>query len=228
MAIFQPTPELPTSKVIDRNLFLLSATKSNTVQLSNNNRSGSKQGSAATAVAGNPEFQGMDNLILSLDATFDLLANQADWDSYASAQSGLWELCANCQPDYGGKKFFRQANFNRSLIGLPQLSSPTFDGPPTSGGGVTLEWDSEVAPPPSLYFPATVSLWDGWAILQLGKVMLNPVLPVSRSDVDQIYVPGDAQYERWLPFRGDAPIELCSMDGEGQPGLSGNLVNIVG
>jgi hypothetical protein len=66
----------------------------------------------------------MDQLILHLDATYETIATQADWVTYAANIAGEWDLCANCSPDASGKKLFRQYNFNRTLRGLPIVNTP--------------------------------------------------------------------------------------------------------
>lgn len=129
--------------VIGGNLIVSKPGATTIMQTSNNNRpnvggSTSKGGPRPT-----PKFGGMDQNITMLDATYDQNVNQAPWETYANNINGAWQLCANCQPGAGGKKLFRQVNFNRQLIGLPVNLTPDNDTEFAiySGGSLTLIMD---------------------------------------------------------------------------------------
>lgn len=216
MAIFKPSESFTASKVVDGSLFQLLPDKSAVMQEPSNNRS-----------PPSPAFAPMDSLVMSLDATYELLPNQAEWIDYVATIVGQWQLCANCQPDSTAKKFFRQVNFNRSLLGLGKITAPIFSNPPPTGPGVSCFWDMAGAPVPSLTFDPMIEMWDGFGIVQLGLVLGNPIQPVSAANQGMTFGPLSNEYATWvgLKFTGDS--RMCICDVEGQPGNTGELTNTV-
>jgi len=87
-------------------------------------RGTSRRGVAVNMGVSGPGFTALDQRISRLDSAYDQLPNKAAWMTYAGLMSGHWSLCANCQPDFGAKKLFRQINFNRLQLGLALQTVP--------------------------------------------------------------------------------------------------------
>ena len=87
-------------------------------------RGSTGRGTRANMSTSGAGFKLLDQSITGLDAAYESSADKPAWAAAAAAYAGEWDLCANCQPDSGAKKFFRQWNFNRQLIGLPILLAP--------------------------------------------------------------------------------------------------------
>lgn len=144
MAILNVNAGQPTSGSINGTRINLGSTTSVTMTTSSNNRRATANSKRGTGVVPTPIFSPMDNLVTSLDAQFDLLPNQTAWNLYALSIAGQWDLCANCQPDTGGKKLFRQINYNRTLLGQPLITVPpgTAPAPACAGLVVNMAWNN--------------------------------------------------------------------------------------
>lgn len=125
MAIIGQGVGFTTSKVVDGFMLLSQDGKSTTMHKANNNRSNVKAQVQPGVVNQNNNFVDLDLLITTLDAQFDTLPNQSDWNDYAANIAGNWQLCANCAPESSGKKLFRQYNYSRIIAKLPLITVPT-------------------------------------------------------------------------------------------------------
>ena len=140
MAKYNPGITPPSEQVIDGILYQQKINQSPTLQLSNQNRAKMEN----SGFAGNSKFANLDRSITQLDAQFDALPNQADWNDYAANIDGEWALCANCTPMSSGKKLFRQYNWNRFLLGKPTITVPidNTESAITQGSGMVIVWNS--------------------------------------------------------------------------------------
>lgn len=222
MAIFQPADGYTQPVVVDGTRYQGNLAIGATAQTANNNRAASRAGASASVKVKSAGFAQLDALITSLDATYDLLPNQDDWIAQAAAWDGLWSLCANCVLDLTGKKLFRQVNFNRALLNLPLLTSPTgLVGPPdaeadaalvaTIGGTITSAKFEGDGGSGVLYFVATI-----------GRALGNPTLAFDTSLWD-VVIPGPSDLASWIltvvPTPGTSVVvPVCIYDSDGSPG----------
>lgn len=230
MAIYKPGSTPPSSQVIHGILYQQPNAQTAKLQLANNNRSGQQVGALAGLTGSSPIFKNLDPVITGLDGQFDALTNQADWDAYNANISGNWVLCANCVLPNTGKKLYRQYNFYRMILGLPQESTPLdyFD---TADGDLTIvQWEhddlgttdriSVEASPSTGGFVGVYQLGAG-----LGNVLINWPLPCAGD-----YAPGSAIYETAQPMiKAVVPdpgpggttsieVEVCCCSPTGGPG----------
>jgi hypothetical protein len=144
------------------------------------NRAKTGRGTVPGALAPTPAFTALDNQILHLDAVYDSLPNQADWETYAANINGDWSLCANCELVLGGKKLFRQYNMNRQAIGLAVVTVPVLnteysetrvDGFDWFGPGIGNSWFcvGGIIPVPDIE----------WLQFQMGRVQANELVAVT-------------------------------------------------
>lgn len=203
---------------------------SNGLPASRTKRGGSGGGTVRKGSVSGSSFKMLDTAIVNLDASFETLPDKTPWAAYAAAIEGEWQLCANCMPDGGAKKLYRQYNFNRQRISLPVVSTPTddtevcdafligfrYDG---TGGGLLCSW--ECSPPP---------LQDFWCVASVGKSLTNPLIFLPKADnaVDQ---PGVTPLSVWLEnvgkligikfigLEGTLSTAVCVFTVNGAPGL---------
>jgi hypothetical protein len=245
MAIFTRGAGFTTPKVIAGMNFTAGAQGQPVINTANDNRSVTDlvnalthivekirrgRGHRGTSPQGPDGFGVLDQLIVSLDALYGLLPNQADWITYAANIAGNWQLCANCQPDASGKKLFRQYNYNRAILGLPIVTVP-IDA--TAFAEVTFITAEYVVPPISP-LPAVDLNWSGSGdfivlLAQQGAVMANPRLTLDPAfnGVGTIAAPPFAWVESCVKFLiglppppGSYPIfqQCCIFNLDGAPG----------
>jgi hypothetical protein len=246
MAIFSSSLIVGTSVVLDGIKYEIEAGKSSVMQKANSNR-GTKKKTAAKATeaySGSPSnpngqssagFQTMDALIRSLDAQYDALPNEADWELYAANIENEWSLCANCRGDGSGKKLFRQFNFYRSLLGLGTITVPLDNeaiGPSGNcdASGIYTPLGGWVFPSGQFVVygaPATM-------IAQVGLTLRNPLVTGITDEIGP-FIPGTQEYSFWLAvveaYWPTLPAEgmysmtstVCICDSLGTPGVSGPL-----
>lgn len=227
MAKFLPTLAVEKSFVLNGNMYYLAPLKAAVLQSANNNRRNIGKATTGKAKNASPAFDALDSQITHLDASYDLLTNQPDWVTWAVEMEGYWDLCANCAPEASGKKIFRQLNFNRSVLGLPALTTPPAFAPPAGLGDLEVNWASH-QPPGFNFVLVTCSVsGPGYGILQAGLVDNNPVLDFTGT-VSGIFFEGTAEYDYWTtlvllvaPTVGqDTTAKLCWMGIDGVPGRS--------
>lgn len=108
------------------------------------------------------------------------MSSQLEWNDYALAIAGQWQLCANCAPDVAGKKLFRQYNFNRLLVGKPILLSPIDATEYASTEFISIRYTDYQG-----LFPSSVSLdWSPPVSTEiitavLGRSMQNPFVDLT-------------------------------------------------
>lgn len=124
MAIFTPGAGYVQPIVLAGTMLSIGAQKQPVATTATSNRKRPRRVTMRTGVGTVSGFTNLDNTILQLDARFDLLPNQLDWINYATDIAGDWSLCANCAPDAGAKKLFRQYNVNRQMMLLPWVDTP--------------------------------------------------------------------------------------------------------
>lgn len=164
------------------------------------------------------KFTELNRLILALDARFSLLQNQADWETLAAAVDGLWDLCANCDPDADAQRLYRQINFNRSLIGLPREDDPTLFAAFVAGVTYTLVTTPTFV---SLTLAAGQSAAT-WLIVQQGNALGNELI-LTAPGFGTPYANGTKSntFLRGLP--AGSSWKVCTFSVDGMPGLSTNL-----
>lgn len=124
MAKVKTSENPPKNQVIGGNLIVGVPGGPTILQRSNNNRPNVGRSPRHHGKGPAPGFGSLDQTISNLDATYDHLPNQAEWELYAANIVGEWSLCANCQTGTGGKKLFRQYNYNRLLTQRLVVTSP--------------------------------------------------------------------------------------------------------
>lgn len=197
MAIF-PASDAPAPQVISNYLITLPPSgNAGVIQTSNNNRAAglgpvpaprpgprppvkNRRGQGHRGVRGRSGisgalFKSLDNLIVVLDNSFDHLANKTPWTIYASNIAGAWALCANCQPDFGAKKLFRQYNFNRSLVGLGVASVPVDDTEVCDAVPSNLVIDTTGIAPTATLNGGSMTFGAYFAVASSGLSLSNPL-----------------------------------------------------
>lgn len=124
MAIMNLKPGVPPRTSANGLRINPGSTGSTTAQTATTNRKPTAAAKQTGQPSPTPTFSPVDNLVTSLDAQYELLADKTPWIAYAAAIAGEWALCANCAPAASPKKLFRQYNFNRALQGLPSVIAP--------------------------------------------------------------------------------------------------------
>jgi hypothetical protein len=183
-------------------------------------------------VADVPGFTPLDNQIRYLDAQFDNLPNQADWNAVAAAFAGLWGLCANCQPDAGGKKLYRQVQMNRSLVGLPPIGTPPTPSAGFVPGVSSAQWINQPSVPGNNNASVTLDELgtDVWVVAVIGLALANPIAFVASSESGTSFPPGTDIFKlvsqtitvKAAPApisAGDFENQVCTFDVNGFPGL---------
>lgn len=184
-------------------------------------------------------FAALDRSIIALDKKYDTEADAAAWAAAATSLLGTWALCANCQPDEGPKKLFRQWNFNREMQGQDDILTPSalvdeqaFDflqvicGYSLTTGklGVTLNFTG---------LTASVLI-----IAQVGSLASNPFTTIKATDSGPVTTGGPLWVWAWaiadtlIPVHSllgpyNADFKFCLADPGGQPFTSdGASLNI--
>lgn len=222
MAIFTPGLGYVQPTVLDGTMLSVGAQQQPVATLATNNRHRSRSRIYRGGTSTMPGFESMDSLILTLDAQYDTLPNQADWISYAAAINGEWQLCANCQPESTGKKLFRQYNFNRFLIGLPLVTVPVDATEFAAVTVFTMNW-LPFAPgqPISLSAdPATTQAL--YFVVPVNQQLANPAVPVPIPGATTIGA-GDVGYAALLTIPPFTTVQVCVFTTNGAPGLQMGL-----
>lgn len=239
-----------TGHVVDGVTYTATSPNSPTAHTSNNNRrrstgTGSQAQMGKSRGAGTPgarpssRFTNLDNLITSLDASFDALTDPSPWVAYAAAITGNWQLCANCQPDYGAKKLFRQYNFNRALAGAATVAVPVDATAFCLTTGMSVYYQAAFTG----FAPTSTVSWgsgvDGNIVTAvLGQALENPRLLLNPLDNGFPETSGPAftwakaiantLYPAGLPSGlTETYVPLCSSDSNGAPGLRENIEVII-
>ena len=250
MAIFNPGTGYSQPVVVDGTLFTNGNGGGTQAKASTNNRSAGQTYANNTGRAGaappirkgavnTSPFSELDNLITSLDATFETDADQPSWVTYAAAIENEWNLCANCQPDSGAKKLFRQYNFNRRLLGLTiQLVAPS-GAPFADVGDIGVFWvidDSTGDNFVSVDFD--VSGNNDWLCIQIGKRLANPLFQLDPA-INGVDFSSGPVYDFWTqlylscrsvpPAGSDDELDLfaCVFTTDGAPGLKSGTPIVV-
>jgi hypothetical protein len=185
MAIWKPGTDPLPNHVVDGLMLGARGVNSPQVQAANNNRGRpTGQGSQARGPSG-AGFLNLDNQITALDASYDALADQTPWVTYAANIAGEWQLCANCSPESSGKKLYRQYNFNRQLLGLATVISPIDDTEYAQPTEMDATFNNSASSPPqdviSRWLPPTN---DPWVVAQVGQIGANPMYHMDEADND--------------------------------------------
>lgn len=195
-----------------------------------NRRGRSHGGTRNNSGVSGPSFTALDNRITTLDNDFELLPDKSPWVTYAANIAGDWSLCANCQPDSGAKKLYRQYNFNRGLMGLPDVSAPIDDTehsamvslvvglkgyPPDTGAF----WESGNQPLPTMTITAVI-----------GNGLANPSTELTAGQFAIVQPPG-SDFCNWAfqvatalgitpdTVSGPYSFYICQYMPDGAPGL---------
>jgi hypothetical protein len=140
-------------------------------------------------------FQQTDALITSLDATYDALPDKTPWITYAAFRGGNWQLCANCQPDAGPKKLYRQYNWNNALAGLPLAAAPVDPTETISIAVLELQyWNNGPLGGPNAQFTLTPGDYLIVATAQLGMTVGNPQMTNILGDNGTTLLPSDFEF----------------------------------
>jgi hypothetical protein len=231
MAIVTPTGGTLNPAVVGTTMLFIGAQTQPVATTATNNRKRPKGKSyemGSTNIAG---FTPMDNLILTLDAQYDLLPNKTPWVDYALTITGDWQLCANCQPESSGKKLFRQYNFNRTLLNLPVVNAPIDPTAWCDPRGMTIHWFINFL---GSITTMTVSNPNGpgdvWCFIQNNKQRANPqydwlasTLP-TQNPGSPFYVWWAALIPAFIPLppansSTSGQIPMCVSGTDGQPGV---------
>lgn len=194
MAIINPASGVNPKKVIDGVMFTTSSTGSVQAVTSTTNRIHGAKTGWYKGSANQSQFSALDNLVTSLDAAFDALPDKSPWVTYAANIAGDWDLCANCQPDDGAKKLYRQYNFNRTLLGLTNTAAPVDNSEFysdalnavtlfTGGGFDVVIWRTNQDPQEV-----------GTVFASVGHSLSNPSVTIPGDPANMLYFPGDPQY----------------------------------
>lgn len=146
--------------------------------------SASKAGNNTAMVSAG--FQALDATIIDLDAAYDLLEDKSEWIEDAELMEGAWNLCASCQPDESGKKFFRQSNFYRIIThdvvtpDAPVIDS--FDEPL----GATFYLITVTVPPIIVMESNGLLPYEEWIVGQAGLGLNNPVWLLRNIDITEV------------------------------------------
>lgn len=225
MAKFNPGPDFTASNVTDGTKFQALPSGTFVMQQANNNRGFSGYNVPRMKPANNGSFQTMDLLITSLDARFEQLGNQAEWNAFAAANTDQWSLCANCEPDKSGKKLFRQVNFNRSQVGLPVETNTAVLGPfcQVTADNIVADQGGTGAP--------LQAIWDGsgsggayYVQASNGSKLMNPILLWNTAFIN-VLIPGNSTLWQWVKANvkvldGAIDLQLCFWTATGMPGIS--------
>lgn len=180
-----------------------------------NNRARTVTSPVARTAVPSPAFQGLDQLILALDAQYDLLPDKTPWLEYAENITAEWQLCANCQPDYGAKKLYRQYNFYRESIGLIVVDAPVdnteFAATNSVQGLLFLDG--------SVLLTGVPGAAPQWFIAQAGLALGNPRVLVSPSDLGSFILPGSPIYDFLMRVPVGTQQPCCTCTQTGAPGL---------
>jgi hypothetical protein len=187
--------------------FTVGAQGQGVVNQSNNNR-----------MKPTPAFAALDAQILSLDAMYEQLSDKSPWVTYAANIGGLWQLCANCEPDAGPKKLYRQYNFNRSILGLPSVSAPIDDTEWAHASDFSIGYEPSTGAPSDCTFLANYFSEQDYYLLQTGQVMANQYIILGPLDTPPVWFPGDRIFDFWLPYLAGPPISCCTFTASGAPG----------
>lgn len=177
-----------------------------------------------------PQFSALDNLILQLDALYDLLPNQADWEAYAISIFGQWSICANCTVILSGKKLFRQLNMARFLSGLALVTVPPSGAAGPNAGPINLLLGTALGGPPYVVEFVSAQNFDGCLfIAQQGKALANPSWIWDSSQLNVPQVAGTLfgfvvdLYNNYLAEHSGVPaafflMQACASGPAGEPG----------
>jgi hypothetical protein len=197
-------------------------------------RGSSRGGTVGNAGVTGAAFTALDQSIVSLDAQYEALADKAPWVAYATNIVGEWSLCANCMPDGGAKKLFRQYNFNRELIGLPVVIAPVDDTEVCDASMQDVQWVLETGTTFETTIAVLTSEASFYIVASLGKALANPVIAFNGSDAGvSLTVPNI--YSAWvqavmtsLGFFGQpgelfGTVPMCVFNVSGAPGMRANV-----
>lgn len=152
------------------------------------------------------------------------MSSKAEWETYAANIDGLWQLCANCQPDSSAKKLFRQYNYNRTILGLPIALSPIDNTEWCGDTQLQPNFDFTDPASPFLLMTGSTDGLPSYLIVQAGSVMTNPFFYIPDGLPGNTYFPGDTAYDFWLAFitkYGQGFFNACCTKPDGAPGLTG-------
>lgn len=184
MAIFKPNDGVNPRKAANGITYTVGAGGNNVMNQSTTNRALARTGRPSSAVNGGANFKNLDQTILNLDALYDDLPNQADWEAAAVTFRGFWNLCANCAPDLAGKKLFRQYNYWRRQLGLPDTTvAPTTPQTLTLAGFAIWYYDVSTGDEHVLIqnFAERIGFY---VCPQIGQGMMNPIGSIDLSTVN--------------------------------------------
>jgi hypothetical protein len=229
MAIFKTADGSQPRIVLGSTQLTVGAQGSSVALPANNNRSGGTAGTVPNRSSPTPAFQSLDQQIRWLDATYDTLTNQTDWEIYAINIAGDWDLCANCEPGLSGKKLFRQYNSNRTIMGLGLATTPVDNTEYAVSGNLEIV----LLGPPAVAVPTIVFGADGFApdvVIQpqCGLALSNPRITFGTITLGIAYVNGP-QFDFGLavvsallpgPSTGTT-YASCIWTGDGAPGIKG-------
>lgn len=191
--------------------------------------SGRSKGGRGLGVSG-PAFTALDQRIVALDQNYTLLVDKDPWVDYAFNIAGEWSLCANCQPDGGAKKLYRQYNFWRGLIDLPDIDAPVDDSATGNVGGIFFVYTDTPALQVCSIGITSIPPSGRWLFGQVGQAMGNPQIHTSPGDYG-IDLSITSPVGVWLdavaqglklassPVEQDVLFWLCSCDDDGAPAL---------
>jgi hypothetical protein len=174
---------LTQGEVVDGTLIVVRPNKSTTAQRANNNRSGGSHGVIPQSSSPSQTFSTLDQLIRSLDATYQLSVPHSVWEAYAANIAGEWLLCANCPGDTGAQPLFRMYNMYRYYQGLPRLDLPVDNAEHSPGGHFHVDvFNDQHGGPLETNLTPSVAGGTNVSIAQVGLGLANPVLDWKGND----------------------------------------------
>lgn len=174
-----------------------------------------------------PNFIGMNNTVVSLDAQYKGLTNKPDWEAAAITYAGV-QVCGCDGKTIDGQKLFRLMNYLHTIIGVPITATPK-----DSGGGIALKLTSlTLAFPPVVDEPEVQYQGDGgtdgwWMILQQGLGLMNPILEFAPGSFSFIVAAPDPLFYYAQYYLTKPTVQWCTWDFSERPTGTGSCPVIV-
>lgn len=125
------------------------------------------------------------------------MSTKQEWIDYNANIAGQWDLCANCEPGKGGKKLFRQYNFNRTLSGLAVVTSPIDNHEVKTSAITAFNFAAASSPQFAEFGGSTATMTPTWVCAQVGAVMSNPLKRFTAFPNGTHFLAGSPEFE-WL------------------------------
>lgn len=233
MASFQAGPDLVLHTTTIGVMLTMNAQGQLVMQKKNNNYSALTRTRHADLTLNNRSFGPVDEQVRQLDARFEIIPTQDDWEFYAANIAGRWTPCVNCKLESSGKKLYRQYNMNRARMGLDYVDVPVDDTAYEAAQVTQLEIQDSNNPGAVFATANVIGSFDFTAIIaNVGKGMANPLLQGDEEYVNTVFTRPDAGYD-WALSVADAAgvlindgaehsrkVQWCTWNADGAPGFS--------